>query len=75
MREAGKDMKVLLVLTFVVLTTAGALAFGGADVAAGVAAVVHQVQHATSSSTEPATMLLSGSALLVLAGAIRRFAS
>lgn len=65
-------MKVLLVLTIGLLTAASTLALGRADVAAGVTAMV---QDAASSPTEPATMLLSGSALLALAGVVRRFAA
>jgi hypothetical protein len=48
-----------------------ALAYGRADVAAGVWAVVEQATDLTLS--EPATMLLSGSLLIGLASAVRRF--
>jgi len=68
-REAGRDMKVILGLSFVLLTAASVLAFGRADLAADVTAMVHRA----GSPTEPATMLLWGSVLLALAGVVRRF--
>lgn len=59
-------MKVFLVLLSVIAAAATAVAFSHADVSAGVSAV------ATHVSTEPTALLLSGSALLGLAGAVRR---
>ena len=59
-------MKAFLVLLGVIAAAATALAFGHADVSAGVNAVASQV------TTEPTALLLSGSALLGLAGAVRR---
>lgn len=58
-------MKVLLVFVLMLLVTATALAFGTA--AANAAAA-----HVTAGTSEPAVMLLSGSALLGLAGAVKR---
>ena len=55
-------MKVFLVLFSVLVAAATAFAYGPA----GVSAV------ATHVSTEPTALLLSGSALLGLAGAVRR---
>lgn len=49
---------------------ATALAFGDSDVTTGVAAAAAE---AMTGSGEPAAMLLSGSALLGLAGAVKRF--
>ena len=51
-------------------TVATALAFGSSDVTTGVAAAA---AGAMAVSGEPAAMLLSGSALLGLAGAVKRF--
>ena len=65
-------MKVFLVSALAlvsVATVATAVAFGH-SVTAGVAAVASQAAAGTS---EPAAMLLSGSALLGLAGAVKRF--
>jgi hypothetical protein len=64
-------MKVLLVLTLMLLAAATALAYGAADMAAGMSAAVAQTSEVAM--TEPATMLVSGGLLLVLAGAVRRF--
>jgi hypothetical protein len=61
-------MKALLVILLVLLAAATAVAYGRADVLTAV------VSH-TSSTGEPAVLLLSGSALLGLAGALRRIAS
>jgi hypothetical protein len=66
-----REMKVLLVLAIVLLAAATAFAYGPADVAAGVSAVVAQTAEVKVS--EPATLLLSGGLLLVLASAVRRF--
>ena len=65
-----REMKVLLVLVIVLLAAATAFAYGHADVAAGVSAVVAQT--ADVAVSEPATMLLSGTLLLGLASAVRR---
>ena len=66
-------MKAFLVLVVLALVFAGtvatALAFGHASVATGITAAAAQAMAATS---EPAAMLLSGSALLGLAGAVKR---
>jgi hypothetical protein len=62
----GEEMKALLVIVLVALAAATALAYGGADVAAGVTAVFR------GRTTEPAALLLSGSALVGLASVIRR---
>lgn len=64
------EMKVVLVLAIVLLGAATALAYGRADVAAGVTVVVAQTTHMVVS--EPATLLISGGLLLVLASAVRR---
>jgi hypothetical protein len=69
----GGEMKVSLVILFALLiaaTAATALAFGHSTVTASVSAVA---SHAATGSGEPAFMLLSGSALLGLAGALKRF--
>lgn len=52
------------------LTAATALAYGNDAVTSTVTAVAVQV---AESSSEPAALLLSGSLLLGLAGAVRRF--
>ena len=62
-------MKALSVLALAVLA-GSVVAYGSADVAAGMAAVVSH----TSQADEPITLLLSGSALIGLAGALRRLA-
>ena len=64
-------MKVLLVLTIMLLAAATALAYGAADMAASMSAVV--AHSSEVAMTEPLTMLVSGGLLLVLAGAVRRF--
>jgi hypothetical protein len=61
----GGEMKGLLVITIVLLTAMSVLAYGHADMAGVVAD--------TWRPGEPATLLLSGSALLGIAGALRRF--
>jgi hypothetical protein len=63
-------MKVLLVFVFVALAAATALAYGNTVVTSSVTAVAVQVAGSTS---EPAALLLSGSVLLGLAGAVKRF--
>lgn len=64
----GWDMKALLVLALTALAAVSALALGHTDVATGVMEVVSQ----SSWPTEPAALLVSGSVLIGLAGAIRR---
>ncbi|MGH9371946.1 MAG: hypothetical protein ACRD15_10490 [Vicinamibacterales bacterium] len=63
-------MKVGQVLVFVALAAATAFAYGHEAVATSVTAVAGQVAGSTS---EPAALLLSGSVLLGLAGAVKRF--
>ena len=63
-------MKVVLVLVLVMLAAATALAYGNIAVTSSVTAVAAQV---VGSSSEPAALLLSGSLLLGLAGAVKRF--
>ena len=63
-------MKVLPVLILVMAGAATALAFAKATVAtSGTAAAVQVADH----TSEPAALLLSGSVLLGLAGAVKRF--
>ena len=62
-------MKVVLVLIFVLLAAATALALGSGTVATSVTAAAVQVVD----TGEPATLLLSGSVLLGLAGVVKRF--
>jgi hypothetical protein len=66
----GEEMKVFLVLVLVMIVAATALAFANASVATSVAAAAVQVADHTS---EPAALLVSGSVLLGLAGAVKRF--
>jgi hypothetical protein len=61
---------VLLVSVFVLLAAATALALGKGTVATSVTAAAVHVADRTG---EPATLLLSGSFLLGLAGAVKRF--
>jgi len=61
-------MKVLLVLILVGLAAATVMAYGRAEVAVGFVSVM---PHA-SRAAEPLVLLLSGSALIGLAGALRR---
>jgi hypothetical protein len=63
-------MKVVLVLVFVLLTAATVLALGSVTVATSVTAAAVHVADRTG---EPATLLLSGSLLLGLAGVVKRF--
>jgi hypothetical protein len=63
-------MKVVLVLVLVMLAAASALAYGNLAVTTSVTAAAVEV---VGSSSEPAVLLLSGSVLLGLAGAVRRF--
>jgi hypothetical protein len=59
-------MKVFLVVIIVLVAAATAFAYGHAGVSVGMSAVASQVL------SEPTALLLSGSALLGLAGAVRR---
>ena len=65
-------MKVVLVFVFalVFVAVATTLAYGPSAVTTGLTAVAAQ---AAAGPSEPAAMLLSGSALLGLAGALKRF--
>jgi hypothetical protein len=63
-------MKVVVVSAFVLLTAATVVALGSGTVATSVTAAALQVADRTS---EPAALLLSGSVLIALAGAVRRF--
>ena len=62
----GREMKVVLVFIIVLIAAATALAYGQAGVGLGVTTVAAQAW------AEPAALLLSGSALLGIAGAVRR---
>lgn len=62
-------MKALFILAFVLAVAATAFAYGHGGVAAGVTAVASAAPH----PREPAMLLISGSALLALAGAVRRY--
>ena len=57
-------MKVLLVFALVLLAAASAFAYGASDVAREVSDLF--------TLTEPAYMVLSGTALILAAGAVRR---
>jgi hypothetical protein len=61
-------MKAFVVMMLVLLAAASAAAYGRADMAAGMASVVAH----TSRAVEPIWLLLSGSALIGLAAALRR---
>jgi hypothetical protein len=63
-------MKVLLVFVFIALAAATALAYGSADVTNSLTAAA---VHLAGRSGEPVALLLSGSLLLGLAGAVKRF--
>ena len=62
-------MKALLVLALTVLAAASAYAYGPVELAAGVRDVVAN----RSWPTEPAALLVSGSALIGLGGVAKRF--
>lgn len=64
----GWNMKAVVVMILVLLAAASAFAYGRIEMAAGVASVVGH----TSPVDEPIWLLLSGSALIGLAGAVRR---
>jgi hypothetical protein len=62
-------MKALLILVLVMVAAATAIAFANATVATSVtAAAIHVADH----TSEPAVLLVSGSLLLGLAGAVKR---
>ena len=63
-------MKVVLVLVLTAFAAATALAYGNTAVTTSVTAVAVQV---AGGSSEPAALLLSGTLLLGLAGAVKRF--
>ena len=65
----GEEMKVVLVLVFVMLAAATALAYSNLTVPSSMTAIAVEVARSTS---EPAALLLSGSALLGLAGAVKK---
>jgi hypothetical protein len=64
----GWNMKAFVVIMLVLLAAATAVAYGRVDMAAGMASMVAH----TSQADEPISLLLSGSALIGLAGALRR---
>jgi hypothetical protein len=61
----GEEMKVILALSIVSLAAASALAYGAGDAAHGVGGLGVAL-------SEPAYMLLSGTILIGIAGAVRR---
>jgi hypothetical protein len=63
-------MKVVLVSVFVLLAAATALAYGNLVVTTSMTAAAVE---AVGGTGEPAALLLSGSFLLGLAGAVKRF--
>lgn len=63
-------MKVVLVSVLMAFAAATAFAYNTTAVTTSVTAVAVQV---TGGSSEPAALLLSGSVLLGLAGAVKRF--
>lgn len=64
----GEEMKVFVVLVMTVLVAASALTYGAVPSSVTSAAV-----QVADSASEPAVLLLSGSLLLGLAGAVKRF--
>ena len=66
----GEEMKVVLASVFVLLAAATALALGKGTVATNLSAAAVQVVDRTG---EPAALLFSGSLLIGLAGAVKRF--
>ena len=66
-------MKVVLVLVFVLLAAATALALGSETVATSVIDTTAAAVQMADQTGEPATLLLSGSVLLGLAGVVKRF--
>lgn len=67
----GEEMKVVLGLALVALAAATALAYGTGAVTSSVTAMAGAVLVGGNAS-EPAALLLSGSCLLGLAGAVKR---
>jgi hypothetical protein len=67
------EMKVVLVLAFVLLAAATVLALGNGTVATSVMYTTAAAVQVVDRTGEPATLLLSGSVLLGLAGAVKRF--
>jgi len=63
----GWNMKAVIVLMLVLLAAATVMAYGHGDTAGIAAAVLNSTQ-----PDEPIALLLSGSALIGLAGAVRR---
>lgn len=61
-------MKAFVVMILVLLAAASVVAYSRGDMAAGVASMMAH----TSQADEPIWLLLSGSALIGLAGALRR---
>ena len=68
MVESTEEMRVALALVIVLLAAGTALAYTNGGVAAGVTLVAR----AAPALSEPVAMLLSGSLLLALGGAVRR---
>jgi hypothetical protein len=66
-------MKVVLVLVFVLLAAATAFALGSGTVATSVIDTTAAAVQMADQTGEPATLLLSGSVLLGLAGVVKRF--
>jgi hypothetical protein len=62
-------MKAMVVLILLLLAAASVVAYGHTEMAAGMAAMVAH----SSQTDEPMALLLSGTALIGLAGALRRF--
>ena len=62
---SDEEMKVLLVLALVLFAAASALAYGAGDVARGVSGFALAMN-------EPTYMLISGTVLIAIAGALRR---
>jgi len=63
-------MKALVVMFLVLLAAGSAVAYGRAEMAAGMVSIVGH----PSQADEPIWLLLSGTALIGLAGALRRSA-
>jgi len=61
-------MKALVGMVLVLIAAGSAAAYGGAEITAGMVSVVPD----TFQTKEPIWLLLSGSALIGLAGALRR---
>ena len=66
----GEEMKVVLVLVLMACAAATALAYGNTVVTTSMTAVAAQVAR---KADEPAALLLMGSLLLGVAGAVKRF--